>query len=451
VSLLPALLVVYSIALITIGLWIGRQVRGSQGFFVANRSLGPGLLFATFLAANIGAGSTVAATGYAYADGVAAWWWNGSAGIGSLLLAYWIGPRMWRQSTRHGLLTVGDFLEHHFGRDVRGLAAALIWMGSFFILCGQLRGAAEVLHTVTGFSLPVGALLASIAVTAYFASGGLMSAASVNRVQLIVIMAGFALAAPLATSAAGGLSVSLDGSSFWRGSQVGWPTLMLLGPAFFLSPGLIQKGYGARDEASLKRGVAINGVALMLFAALPVLIGLAARTLHPDLARQEMALPTVLANNIPPLVGALALAAVLSAELSSADAVLFMLATSGARDFYKGFLRPDATDAEVLRVARWLAGFGCLVGFLLTFVLDSVESALRIFYSVMVVTLFAPLLGGLFLPRGGRWGALAAMLVGVTVLITIHVLTGGAGYGWAAPSVFGLVAGGLTYLVLAVF
>ena len=37
---------------------------------------------------------------------------------------------------------------------------------------------------------------------------------------------------------------------------------------------------------------------------------------------------------LPPAVGALALAAVFSAEISTADAVLFMLATSGSRDLY---------------------------------------------------------------------------------------------------------------------
>jgi len=451
VNVVLSLLVLYAIALVALGLWIGRHVRGSQDFFVANRSLGPGLLFATFLAANIGAGSTVAATGYAYRDGLAAWWWNGSAGIGSLILAFWIGPRIWREAKAHGMLTVGDFLEHHFGRDVRGLAAALIWLGSFLILCGQLRGAAEVLQTVAGVSLATGALLAAIATTAYFTAGGLLSAASVNRVQLIVIMAGFMLAAPMAMQAAGGFASAGGDTSFLRGTQVGWPTLLLLGPAFFLSPGLIQKGYGARDERTLTWGVALNGLALMAFAVLPVIIGLAARALHPSLERPEMALPTVLAESVPPSIGALALAAVLSAELSSADAVLFMLATSGARDFYKGFVRPAASDAEVLFVARVLAGVACLVGFLLTFVLDSVESALRMFYSIMVVTLFAPILGGLFLPRAGRWAALASMLVGVTTLVTIHAVTGGAGYGWAAPSLFGLLAAGITYLVLAVF
>ena len=51
----------YALALMALGLWIGRRVRGASDFFVAGRRLGPGLLFSTMLAANIGAGSTVGA------------------------------------------------------------------------------------------------------------------------------------------------------------------------------------------------------------------------------------------------------------------------------------------------------------------------------------------------------------------------------------------------------
>ena len=94
-------------------------------FFVAGRSLGPGLIFATFLAANIVASSTGGAAGHAYRDGLAAWWWNGSAGVGTLILAFWVGPKIWQKAQAHNLLTVGDFLEHHFGYVVRA-AAALI-------------------------------------------------------------------------------------------------------------------------------------------------------------------------------------------------------------------------------------------------------------------------------------------------------------------------------------
>jgi len=450
-NLLTVLLIVYSLGLIGVGWWAGRAVRRSEDYFVAGRSLGPGLIFATFLAANIGASSTVGATGHAYRDGLAAWWWNGSAGLGSLVLAFWIGPRMWKQAKEHNLLTVGDFLEHHFGRGVRGFAAVAIWLGSLFILCGQLKGAALVLERASGLSLGMGALLASIATVAYFMMGGLKSAAWVNGIQLIVILAGFAVAAPFAARAAGGAFVSGVDSSFWTGTGVGWQSLLLLGPAFFLSPGLLQKAYGARSAQALTRGVAWNGVALVAFAVLPVLLGMAARELQPDLVNREMALPAVLALNVPLAVGSLALAAVLSAELSSADAVLFMLATSGARDFYRGILRPAATDEEVLRVARILAGVSALAGFVLTFYLDSVVGAITLFYQIMIVTLFAPILGGLLLPRAGRWSALAAMLVGVGTMITTSIATGGAGWGWAPPHFLGLVASSLTYFVLAAF
>jgi solute:Na+ symporter, SSS family len=187
----------------------------------------------------------------------------------------------------------------------------------------------------------------------------------------------------------------------------------------------------------------------MAFAFIPMMLGLVARELHPGLRDADIAL-TVL-TTAPLVIGGLALAAVFSAELSAADAVLFMLSTSASQDLYRTFVRPTASDSDLVSVARWSALVGGLVGFGLTFVYTEVLEALTGFYSVLVVTLFAPILGGLFLPRGGRWGALAAMLLGITTLAVTSLATGGAGYGWAAPHFLGLVASGLTYLIFAAF
>jgi len=442
----------FGVTVVAIGLWTGRRVRRSAEFFVADRTLGIGLTFSTFLAANIGAGATLSATGYAYADGAAAWWWNGSAGLGSLVLAFWIGPRIWREAAQHGFLTLGDFLEHHFGGGVRTLAALLIWLGSFAILCAQLKAASEMLAAMAGLAPSVGALIASLTIAAYFVLGGLFSAARVNVLELGVKIAGLVIAAVLASRVSGGLEAMPSSSlAFWRGAGVGWPTLFLLGPAFFLSPGLLQKAFGARDLTAVRRGIAWQGVALLAFAWVPVVLGLAARTLHPGLERADEALPAVLGGDLPHWAGVLGFAAVLSASMSAADAVLFMLSTCGARDFYQRLVRPAASDADLLRAARTLAVVVALAGYALTFVFESVNSALTFFYSVMVVTLFAPILGGLYFPKAGRWAALAAMLVGVATLFATMVGSGGAGYGWASPSFLGLLTSALTYLILAVF
>ena len=144
-----------------------------------------------------------------------------------------------------------------------------------------------------------------------------------------------------------------------------------------------------------------------------------------------MALPAILTQSVPLGVGALALAAVFSAEISSADAVLFMLATSGARDFYRGFLKPTATDAEVLRAARILAVVGGLVGFALTFYFRQVISAITHLLSVDDRHAVRADPWCTAAARAGRWSALTSMLIGVGTFLTTWLATGGEGLGVA--------------------
>jgi SSS family solute:Na+ symporter len=446
--LLLTVLIAYSLLMAAVGLWIGRRVRATGDFFVAGRSLGAGLIFATFLAGNIGAGSTVGAASLGYRDGLSAWWWNASAGIGCLILAFSVGPRMWRESLAHGDLTVGDFLERRYGHQLRTIVALLVWIGTLSILAGQLLGMSSVFQVVAGVSKFTGCVLGASIVTAYFIAGGLLSSAYVNLVQLIVKLVGFALVTPLAIAAAGGWhALTFDSArlDLFAGGppQSGWRLLFFLTPAFIVSPGLLQKAFGARSDRAVTTGVAWNGLALLLFAALPTLIGMAARTLFPSIDR-DLAFATI-AGTLSPAVGGLALAAVFSAEASAADAVLFMLATSGSRDLYRR-LRPTAGDVELLRVARLAAIVGAALGLILAMMHSSVIGALSQFYALLVVTLFVPIVAGLYDRRPSKRQGLAS-LVGVPVLIALHVATDGAGYGPLTPVVTGVLASALAYLV----
>jgi solute:Na+ symporter, SSS family len=452
------LLLLYSVALVGLGLFIGRRVRNSGDFFVAGRNLGPGLLFATVLAANIGAGSTVGATGVGFRDGLSAWWWNGSAGIGALVLALWIGPRIWRLAKKHGFLTVGDFLEHRYGREVRGIVAALIWLGTLSILAGQLIGVSSIFEAVIGVPRYGGALIGGIVVICYFAAGGLLSSAWVNLVQLVVILTGFAVAVPLVLASAGGWgavaanpAVPASFTDVWysRGMGSGWTFLALLVPAFITSPGLLQKAYGAADERTVRIGIGSSAIVLMLFATLPTLLGMAARAQHPTLASPDLALATVLISDLPLAFGTLALAAVFSAELSSADAVLFMLSTSLSQDLYRRFLNPAATERQIMAVARGAALVGGAVGIALAIVLPTVVDALAVFYSLLGVTLLVPLVVGLHSRRFGAAEALASIAAGVITVLAVGLATGGVGFGFWTPNALGLLAAGFGFALMA--
>lgn len=450
------LLVVYSAAIVLLGLWSARLVRGSGDFFVAGRKLGPGLIFTTMIAANIGAGSTVGAAGLAYRDGLSAWWWVGSAGLGSVVFAFWVAPRLWRIARDHDFYTTGDYLEHRYGVAVRGIAAALVVLGTLALLAGQLIAGAAILNVLTGLPRWAGALVGGGIMTVYFTAGGLAGSARVNMLQLAVMMAGFSLALPLALQRVGGIEV-LQGPAlpasfvdpfYSAGPGSGWTLLVLLAPAFIISPGIIQKSWGARSERALRIGIGLNAALLMLFALAPVLLGMAARVAIPDIANRDMALPAALLELLPAWLGALALAAVFSTEVDTCDAILFMISTSVSQDFYKRFLAPHATDAQLLRVARLSAVAGGAAGVVLAIVLDTVIGALTIFYSLLVVTLFVPILGGLYTRRTRSAEALASIGAGVSGMFVTRFGLAGVSP-WLDPTLVGLAAAASAFIAVA--
>lgn len=443
------LLVCYSAGLVLLGLAVSRRVQSASGFFVANRQLSAALVFSTVLAANIGAGSTVGATGLGYRDGLSAWWWNGSAAIGSLLLAFWIGPRVWRQASAHGFLTTGDLLEHHFGRTVRALVTAMLWLATLSILAGQLVGIAWILNVVAGLPKWAGCLIGGGLMTVYFAAGGLLGAAWVNLVQLVVLLSGFAVVLPVVLWTGGGFEAVLQSAphegfgAFWNGAT-SVSFLVLLVPAFISSPGLLQKAFGAKSEGAVRRGIGWNAAALFAFACVPALLGVAAHANHAGLP-QEMALPTLLARDLPVGLGAILLAAIFSAEVSTADAVLFMLATSLSQDLYRRFLRPDAPDGDVLRVARWAAVAGGTFGILLALVTPTIVGALSFFYAVIGATLFVPILVALHARVNRRVEVTASIVTGAVAVLVMQLTRGTVPGTLWTPSTVGLLSASAAY------
>jgi SSS family solute:Na+ symporter len=453
VSLRLAFILIYSFAQILLGIVIGRWVKTTGAFFVAGRNLSPMLLFATLLAANVGAGSTVGAAALGYRRGLSAWWWVGSAGIGTFALAFWVGPRIWKVAKEHDLQTMGDFLELRYGGTVRGIVSSLLWVATLFVLAAQLIAVARVLEAVAGVPKLWGALIGGAVMTAYFTAGGLLSSAWVNLVQLVVLYLGFLLALPVALGSIGGfdgvrdLGAAVDGSYLdpWVG---GARFLALLTPAFIVSPGLIQKVYGARDERTVRIAVSLCAVALLIFAWIPPLLGMAARAHFPDLASPDLALPTLLVARMPFLLGTLGLAAIFSAEVSSADAALFMLSTSLSRDLYRRFLRPEASDASVLRVARLSAVAGGALGIVIALLFQTVIDTLTIFYSILSVSLFVPVIAGLHYRRTGAAEALAAIGFGVTTLLAVQLRTEGHGYGIWTPTLLGMAVSAVAFVLV---
>ncbi len=427
-------IIIYAVILVALGAFIGRRAKNASDFFVAGRNFSSGLLFTTLIAANLGAGSTVGVTALAYQHGLSAWWWIGSAGIGSMILAFIVGPRIWRISREHNFYTLSDYLDERYSKFFSGVISLMMSVGTLALFAGQLLGIAWILEVVADVPKTQGVIAGAIVTTLYFAAGGLLSSAIVNIIEVAVILIGFIIALPYAWSYAGGIegvhaSVSSESyfDFFGMGSSAIIGYIVMLVPSFFISPGLIGKVFAAKNERAIKIGTAMNGIVQLIFAVIPVLIGMCAYSCFPDLTRADLALPTAMKNMMPFYAAIIALAAIFAAEVSTADTVLYMLAGSLVNDLYRRFINPNISDKKLLWSSRITSLICGIIGVFLALKLESIISALTIFYSLMSVSLSAPLIFGLFTKRASNFGAVlsAILSVGLTVYMTFGGFGGG--------------------------
>jgi solute:Na+ symporter, SSS family len=451
-------LIAYSILLMALGLFISRRVKTSSDFLVAGRSFGVGMIFTTFLAANLGAGSTVNATGLGYRYGLSAWWWVGSAGIGGFFLAQFVGPRIWTIAKEHNLHTLGDYLEFRYNKAVKAVIALLLWVGTLALLAAQLIAISTILHVSIGTSKWIGCCAGGVVAIVYCTAGGLVSSTFVNIFELIVTLSGLLLAVPFALHAAGGWShvaSSVAAQPFMLSfTGVGLKQILgylaILAPSFIVSPGLVQKLYGARNVRTVRIGITLNSLAQLLFAFVPAILGLCAFVAIPHLASSDLALPAAMKLLLPTWLGMWAMASIFSAELSATGAILFMLSTSLAVDLYKTFLSARVSERQLLKANRLSSVLAGLGGIFLAIQLPNILAAVQIFYGLLSVSLFVPVIAGLYSRRVMSRAALASIFAAITSMLAAMRLTQNHGWWLLSPQAIGILTAAVVMLAFRV-
>jgi solute:Na+ symporter, SSS family len=140
---------------------------------------------------------------------------------------------------------------------------------------------------------------------------------------------------------------------------------------------------------------------------------------------------------------------VFSTEVDTCDAILFMISTSVSKDLFKRYIKPSASDDELLLVARLAAVVGGALGVLLSIYLSTIVQAMTVFYSLLGVSLFAPVVGGLYSRHAGSAEALAAIAAGVITLLVVRYGVAGS-LPWLDPTLSGLIAAAIAFIVVLI-
>ena len=139
--------------------------------------------------------------------------------------------------------------------------------------------------------------------------------------------------------------------------------------------------------------------------------------LFPNLPTGDLAMPLVASAVLPPALGAVMLAAITAAMMSTVDSLLIVAGSALSVDIYQNLVHPDVTPARRL----WIDRVGItVVGTVPVLLLLSgigegelVQFIVLLFTALMAAAFVMPVVGGVLWRRATRAGAASSMLGGV--------------------------------------
>lgn len=447
------MIVAYLLVMFLIAAWLRKRVKNDTDYLLAGRKMGAGLIAIMLLATNFGGAFVLGTSQDAYSVGFAAISFAIGIFVGLVFLALFVAKRVRAGS----FVTVPDFLQYRFNsQPVRLLASTLSVLALTGILAGQVGAAASSL-TVLGLSPTWGAIVGTALIIAFTVLSGMWGVAITDAIQFVVIVVGLIIVAVIAVGAAGGLGVISetfvsDGiAQPFNPLNQGWS--FLLGAALpvvvhkLVGQDVMQRVFSARSAKSAAMGAGIAGVLTALFAVVPALAGMAARTLYPDLDPSVGVMPALISNVLPIWAAGILVAAIISAVISTADALLLAAVSNISNDFLLRLRSLRDNPRAQLRWSRILTvGLGVLaLG--LSLIVPGIIQVLTMAFTMYGSGVFVSFMFGLFTRFGAGKASLVSMIAGaVTGLLG---LTGVVTVPGVPPIVIAVGVSFLAYVLVA--
>ncbi|QUY44172.1 sodium:solute symporter family protein [Acaryochloris marina] len=369
--------------LITLGIGLigyRQQSNTVEDFFLANRNIGPLLLFFTLASTNFSAFFFLGFAGAGYRIGIS-YYPMMAFGTGFAALSfYYIGYKAWLLGKQKGFITPSELIQDRLpSQPLKLLFMAVMVIFTLPYLTLQPIGAGYLLENLTGGAIPYfwGATLLTVAIVFYVFLGGMRSVALTDMLQgvlmcVLMLVAVFAIAQGL-----GGFSVAnqtvydLEPALFSRSGldqsftpKTWFSYICLWSFTLPMFPQMFMRFYSAKSAQPLKVSVLLYPIVAGVLFICPVLIGVWGHIAFPDLVGKaaDQIFPMMLAKYTSTGLSSLVMVGALAAFMSTMDSQLLALSSMLTRDVYTAYFRKDASLAEQTLVGRiWvivLAGIG---------------------------------------------------------------------------------------------
>lgn len=434
---------IYIIGMILIGFIAYRFTNNLSDYILGGRRLGSFVTGLSAGASDMSGWLLMGLPGAVYASGLVEGWIAIGLTIGAYLNWLFVAGRL-RMFTEYNAnaLTLPEYFHHRFGDRTRVLkiVSATIILFFFAIYCssGVVAGA-RLFENLFGVPYATALWYGALATIIYTFIGGFLAVSWTDTIQatlmlfalfltpifVLIHLGGFEQTHNVIVQA--GAAVNKDFTDLFTGTTfIGLLSLSAWGLGYFGQPHILARFMAADSVKSIPnaRRISMAWMIICLFGAVGIgFFGQAYFFANPDQAaivsqNHEQVFVELSKLLFNPWIAGVLLSAILAAVMSTLSAQLLICSSAITEDFYKGMLRPKASQKELVWLGRVMVLVISAVAIVIAQDPKSKVLGLVSYAWAGFGCAFGPVvILSLFWKRINAAGAMAGMLTGALVVV----------------------------------
>lgn len=436
ISLIVGVTLIYLLINIVLAAKAHKQSSNTfDDYFLASSSVHWLSLSITIFATWISTFAFLGATGFYYSVGMNWLIAHGFFLVGSPLLIWIIGRRIWVLRQLYGYSTPGELLAGEFGCKKVSILIALVSLVALIpYSLIQLVGIGKAIETATNgvIKYELAVIFSGLGIAIYAFIGGVRAIIWTDVVQAgvfaFVMVAGVVICIYLAGGFEQGFNYALENKPnnfVLNQSNFGSPlsTMIIWGVGFVLMPHMWQRIFMASDEKTLGKSIIGASVLAYVIVAIPsVIIGTMAISFLPSLSDSDRLMPTIFNEFVPILLPFLVLGA-FAAGMSTIDSQLMSASSMLIRDVVEPIMGNRLSNQKQREIGRWLVLISIV--FLTLLALSSFSQSESIVTLAgkgvaIIFLLFVPTCAVLFLKEANAWAGMTSLIMGIFFLAFVE-------------------------------
>ncbi|MFW5855724.1 MAG: sodium/proline symporter PutP [Bacillota bacterium] len=439
--------IIYIAGMLFIGYYYYRKNENIADYFLGGRNLNPYVTALSAQASDMSGWLLMGLPGAVFAGGFNAMWIGIGLAIGTYLNWQFTATRLRRYTEVVEAITIADYLENRFKDKSRVLriisALVILTFFTIYVSSGLVAGGV-LFENVLGLDYQLAIYLAVAVVGLYTFLGGFLAVSWTDFLQGSLMVTALVVAPLYIIINSGGFSglwnqlgyinpdllhagkiVEYDAAReiFWESapenmSFVSLISLLGWGLGYFGMPHILVRFMGIKKAKRLpiSQFVGVTWVVVSLIGA--VFVGISGIiAVQEPLSNPETVFIVMLQRIFNPWIAGVFLAAILAAIMSTIDSQLLVSSSALAEDFYKGFIKPDAGETELLWFGRIAVIIITIIALILALSGGSILDIVSYAWAGLGAAFGPTILFSLFWKKTSKNAAIAGIVTGGVVVV----------------------------------